>query len=112
MVAVNDFSGLISSACALAKAKASAATDSLDRCMGRLHRQDIKTHCSGSGASSSDPVTDRLLGILRHQGFELAFRPLMLEKRLTGVAEQSGKFRPRVRRAHIDDADGLNARPR
>src|SRR5262245_9224582 len=31
MVAVNDFSGLTSSACALAKAEASAATDSLDR---------------------------------------------------------------------------------
>ena len=36
MVAVSDFSGLMSSACALAKAEASAATDSLDRGMGGL----------------------------------------------------------------------------
>src|SRR6516225_866034 len=71
MIAVNDFSGLISSACALDKAEASAATDSLDRGMGCLYRQHIKAHCSRSGASSSHPVADRLLGVLRHQGFEL-----------------------------------------
>src|SRR5215471_1074005 len=112
MIAVNDFSGLISSACALAKAEASAATDSLDRCMDRLHRQHIKAHCSGSGASSSDPVANRLLGILRHQGFELAFRPLMLEKCLPGVAEKGGKFRPGIRGAHVNDAHSLNARAR
>src|SRR5262252_7682899 len=85
MIAVNDFSGLTSSACALAKAEASAATDSLDRCMGRLHRQDVKAHCSRSGASSSDPMANGLLGVLRHQGLELAFRPLMIETRLPGV---------------------------
>ena len=36
IVAVSDFSGLTSSACALARAAARAATDSLDRCMARL----------------------------------------------------------------------------
>src|SRR5262245_37306278 len=79
MMAVSDFSGLINSACALAKAEASAATDSLDRGMSCLHRQHIKAHCSGSGAFPTHPVANRLFGILRHQGFELAFRPLMLE---------------------------------
>src|SRR5262244_3940585 len=44
MVAVRDFSGLMSSACALAKAEASAATVSLDRGMGRLYFQHIKAH--------------------------------------------------------------------
>ena len=38
MVAVSDFSGLTSSACALARAEASAATVSLDRGMGGLRR--------------------------------------------------------------------------
>src|SRR5262249_7760195 len=103
MMAVSDFSGLISSACALAKAEASAATDSLDRCMDRLHRQHIKAHGSRSGALSSHPVPNRLLGVLRHQGFKLAFRSLMLEKRLPGVAKQSGEFRPGIRGAHVDD---------
>src|SRR5262245_9592310 len=44
VVAVSDFSGLMSSAWALAKAEASAATVSLDRGMGRLHFQHIKAH--------------------------------------------------------------------
>ena len=57
-------------------------------------------------------MPDGLLGVLRHQGFELAFCPLVIEKGLAGVAEESGKFRPGIRRAHIDDADGLDAWPR
>ena len=36
MVAVNDFSGLVSSACAFARAAAIAAMDSLVRCMVSL----------------------------------------------------------------------------
>src|SRR6476619_4952285 len=56
-------------------------------------------------------MPDSLLGVLRHQGLEFAFRPLVVEKSLPGGAEQCCEFRPRVRRAHIDDADRLNARP-
>jgi hypothetical protein len=44
MVAVSDFFGLMSSAWALARAAASAATVSLDRAMGGLCVQHIKTH--------------------------------------------------------------------
>src|ERR1039457_998197 len=44
MVAVSDFSGLVSSACALASAAAIAPMVSLDRCIARLHgAQEIKT---------------------------------------------------------------------
>jgi hypothetical protein len=46
MVPIRDFSGLTSSAWALAKAEASAATDSLERGMGRLRLQQIKAHRS------------------------------------------------------------------
>src|SRR5215472_9085548 len=112
MVAVSDFSGLISSACALAKADASAATVSLDRGMGRLRLQHIKAHCPRFRALGFYAVPDGLLGILRHQGFELAFRPFVVEKGIPGVAEERGELRPGIRRAHIDDADGLDARPR
>src|ERR1700694_4971653 len=44
MVATSDFSGFESSDCALASAAASAAIDSLHRCMGGLHFEDIEAH--------------------------------------------------------------------
>src|SRR5215813_8776926 len=50
--------------------------------------------------------------IFRHQGFELVFRPFMVEKCAPGVAEERGELRPGIRRAHIGDADSLDARPR
>src|SRR5215813_752988 len=112
MVAVSDFSGLTSSAWALAKAEASAATVSLDRGMGRLRLQHIKAHRPGFRAPGFHAVPDRLPGILRYQGFELAFRPFVVEKGAPSVAEERGELRPGIRRAHIDDADGLDARAR
>ena len=57
-------------------------------------------------------MPDGLLGVLRHQGLELALGPLMVEKGIPGVAEERGELRPGIRRAHIDDADGLDAGPR
>src|SRR5262245_21662152 len=110
MVAVSDFSGLMSSACALARAEASAATDSLDRGISRLRLEHIKTYGPRSRASGPHSVANGLLGVLGHQGFELAFGPFVLQKGAAGVAEQRGELRPRIRRAHIDDADGLDAR--
>src|SRR6516165_9080046 len=112
MVAVSDFSGLMSSAWALAKAEASAATVSLDRGMGGLRLQHIKAHRPRFRTLCSHAVPDGLLSILRHQGFELAFRSFVVEKCAPGVAEERGELRPGIRRAHIDDAEGLDARPR
>src|SRR6516225_7271711 len=112
MVAVSDFSGLMSSAWAFAKAEASAATDSLDRGMGRLRLQHIKAHRSRFRALSFHAVANGLLGILGHQGFELAFGPFVVEKCTPGVAKQRSELRPGIRRAHIDDADRLDSRPR
>src|SRR5262249_61664824 len=108
MVAVSDFSGLTSSAWALAKAEASAATDSLDRGMGGLRLQRIKAHCPRFRALGFHAVPDGLPGILRHQGLELAFGPFVVEKGAPGVAEQRGELGPGVGRAQIDDADGLD----
>src|SRR5262249_12220226 len=109
MVAVSDFSGLMSSAWAFAKAEASAATDSLDRGMGGLRLQDIKAHRSRFGALGFHAVPDGLSGNLGHQGFELALGAFVVEKGAPGVAEERGKLGPGVGRAHIDDADGLDA---
>src|SRR5262244_2995873 len=72
MVAVSDFSGLMSSAWALAKAEASAATDSLDRGMTRLDLKYIKADSSRARALGPHPVADRLPGVVWHQGLELA----------------------------------------
>src|SRR5262245_42452975 len=77
MVAVSDFSGLMSSAWALAKAEASAATVSLDRGMGRLRLKHIKAHRTRFRALCSHAVPDGLPGILRHQGFEHTLRPFV-----------------------------------
>src|SRR5262245_52266490 len=112
MVAVSDFSGLTSSACALAKAEASAATVSLDRGMGRLCLQHVKAYRACFRTLGAHAMPNGLLGIFGHQGFELAFGPFMVEKGLPGVAEERREFRPGIRCAHIDDADGLDARPR
>src|SRR6516164_2920308 len=96
MVAVNDFSGFTSSAWALAKAEASAATDSLDRGMGRLRLQQIKAHRPRFRAPCFHPVPDRLPGILGHQGFELALCSLVVEKCGPGVAEEGSELRPGI----------------
>src|SRR5215510_1696700 len=112
MVAVSDFSGLTSSAWALAKAEASAATVSLDRGMGGLVLQHIKAHRSRFRALGFHAVPDGLLGILGHQGFELAFGPFVVEKGTPGAAEEGSELGPGIRRTHVDDADGLDARPR
>src|SRR5215471_11866708 len=106
MIAVSDFSGLTISACALAKAEASAATVSLDRGMGRLRLQHIKAHRPRFRAPGFHAVPNGLPGILGHQGFELAFGPFVLEEGAPGVAEERGELRPGIRRAHIDDEIG------
>src|SRR5262249_4034219 len=111
-LAVSDFSGLMSSACALAKAEASAATVSLDRGMGRLRLQHIEAHRARFRPLGFDAMSNGLLSVFGHQGFETALGPLVIEKSAPGVAEDCGEFRPGIRCAHIDDADGLDARTR
>src|SRR5262245_11487803 len=96
MVAVSDFSGLMSSACALAKADASAATVSLDRGMDGLALQHIKTHRPRFRAFGFYAMPDGLLGILGHQGFELALCPFVVEKCASSVAEERGELRPGI----------------
>src|SRR5262249_4920849 len=112
MVAVSDFSGLMSSAWAFAKAEASAATVSLDRGMGCLRFQHIKAHRPRFRTLGFHTVPDGLPGILRHQGFEPALGPFVVEKGTACVAEERGEFCPGIRRTHIDNTDCLDARPR
>src|SRR6516225_11852685 len=50
-------------------------------------------------------MTGRFFRFLRHQSFQLRLRPLMIHKGSPGVAEQIGKFGPRIRSAHIHNPD-------
>src|SRR5215218_2331209 len=111
MVAVMVFSGLTNSICALARADAMAAIVGLDLCMSGLRLQEVKSHRAGLRAFSADSVPGGFLGVLGHQGLELALGPLVVEKGLPGLSEQPRKFAPGIGGAHINDSDSLDPRP-
>src|SRR5271165_4975012 len=95
MVAHSDFSGLTSSAWAFASAAAIAPIVSLDRCTGPLPvGEKIKADRARLRSLGADAVAGRFLCVLRHQGFELGFRPLVIEKGGARGAEETGEFRP------------------
>src|SRR5215813_9082615 len=110
MVATSDFSGLVSSACALASAAAMVPMDSLERCMAAHHAQDIKAHRTGFGSFGSDAMADRLLGVLGHKRLELCLGILMLEVSLARAPKHAREFRPGIGCAHVDDAHRCDPR--
>src|SRR5271166_1586460 len=113
MVAISDFSGLASSACALARAAAIAPMVSLDRCMAALPTgEKIKADRPRLRPFGPNAMAGGFLGVVRHQGFELGLSSLMVKKGGTGGAEEAGELRPGIRSAHVDDPDGLDPRPR
>jgi hypothetical protein len=67
MVAISDFSGLVSSPWALASAAAMAPMVSLERCIGGLHIRDVKADSARFRPFGAQAMADGLLGILRHQ---------------------------------------------
>src|SRR5450759_351754 len=104
MVAVSDFSGLVSSACALASAAAKAPMVSLEWCMAVLHgAQQIKTDRPGFGPLGADAMAEGFLGILRHQDFEFGFGPFMVQEGRASLAKHPRQFGPGIGCAHIDD---------
>src|ERR1700730_18768903 len=103
MVAVSDFSGLVSSTWALARAAAMVAIVSLERCMAALHAENVEAHGAGFRALGSDAVPDGLLGVFGHQSLELRLGVLVLEIGLSRAPKNSGEFRPGVGRAHVDN---------
>src|SRR5580692_5114848 len=107
MVAVRDFSGVTSSACALAKAAARLAMDGLDLCTATLHAEEIKAHRARLRTLGADAMADRLLGIVRHQTLQFCLGLFMFEVRRTGPREGSSELRPGIGGTHVDDADRL-----
>src|SRR6185437_11566309 len=96
MVATNDFSGLVNSACALANAAARQAMDSLDRCMHALLDKEVEAHSAGFGALGPDPVSDCLLGILRHEALELGPGLFVVEVGVPCLGKNASEFRPGI----------------
>src|SRR5437868_1548068 len=96
MIAVSDFSGLASSIWALASAPAIAPMVSLERCMTGLHLHEIEAHRSRLRALGTDPVPDRLFGVLRHELLQLGFGSVMLCIGRAGLTEDAGEFRPGI----------------
>src|ERR1700674_5766138 len=111
MVAVSDFSGLVISDWALARAAAMAPIESLERCIARLHFQEIEADGAGFRALGPDAMAGRLLGVLRCQPFQFGLGVLVLQEGHSGLAKEPGEFRPGIGRTHVDDANGLDARP-
>src|ERR1039457_2587910 len=112
MVAVSDFSGLVSSACALASAAAIAPMVSLDRCIARLHgAQQIETDRPRFGPLGANAMAEGFLGILRHQDFEFSSSLLMVQEGRAGLAKHPRQFGPGIGSAHINDPHRCNPRP-
>src|SRR5271169_3850691 len=107
MVATSDFSGLVSSACALANAAARQAMDSLDHCMTALLDEEVEANGAGLRALGADAMADRLLGILRNQPFQFGLSVFVLQVGLARPGKDAGKFRPGVGAAHIENPDRL-----
>src|SRR5437016_5598221 len=112
MMPTSDFSGLVNSAWALARAAEMLPIASLERCMaGPLRAQDIKAHGTGFRALGFNPVPNRLLSIFWDEAFEFRLGILMLEVSLSGPPEYPGEFRPGIGRAHVRDPHRLDAGP-
>src|SRR5580704_3007845 len=109
MVATRDFSGLVSSGCALANAAARQAMDSLDRCMAALLDEEVEAHGAGFRALGADAVADRLLGIFRHRALQFGLRLLVLQMGRSSPGKEAGEFRSAVGAAHIENPDCVDA---
>src|ERR1700722_12895245 len=105
MVATSDFSGLMSSTCARARAAAKLPIESLDCCMPILSFQQLKGDGAGFGARGAHTMADGLLRVLRYEAFQFCPGALVFEKCRVSSSKGAGEFRPGIRCAHVDDAD-------
>jgi hypothetical protein len=79
IVPMSDFSGFVSSACALASAAARRSIHWSGACAASWLRRS-KLTAPRARALGPDPMPDCLLGILRHQAFELGLGILVFRK--------------------------------
>src|SRR5262249_17925138 len=96
MTPTSDFSGFMISSWAFASAAAIAPTDSLDRCTAALQVQDIDSHRPRFRPFRPNAMPGCLLGVLRHQSFELGLGVLVFEVGISRTPKYAGEFGPRV----------------
>ena len=60
---------------------------SLERCATILRLDEIEADRTRFRALGADTVPDRLLGVLRHQRFQLRFRTFVIQKGLSRITE-------------------------
>src|SRR5277367_2322611 len=109
MVATSAFSGLVSSAWALASAAAIAPMFSLDCCMALLPTgEKIEADRAGLRPFGPNPMAGSFLGVLGHQGLDFGLGSLAVEKGGAGRAEEAGELGPRIGLAHVDDSDSFD----
>jgi hypothetical protein len=85
MVATSDFSGLVSSACALARAAGNVPMVSRQRRMAvPVDVEQVEADGAGFRTSGANPMAGRLPGIIRHEalGFGLGLLALEMWNRL------------------------------
>src|SRR5207248_496478 len=111
MVAVSDFSGLVSSPWALASAAAMAPMVSLELCIGHPHIHEVKAHRARLRAFGTQPMADGLSGVLRHELLQLGLGVFVFDEGRPGAAESACELCPAVGCMHVDDADRLKPRP-
>ena len=105
MVATIDFSGLMSSTCARARAVARLPMEPLDWCIAILGMQELNGDGAGFGALGAHAVTDGLLRVLRHEALQFSLGALVFEKCRVFSSKRAGEFCPRIGNAHIDGMD-------
>src|SRR5215203_3664688 len=103
MMAVRLLAGFTSSICALARAEASWAMQSLDEGMAVAVRNELKADRLRLRALGPQAMAKGFPRILRHECLELAPGVLVLRVCGPGPREGGGMLGPSVGRAHVDD---------
>src|SRR6266566_3944139 len=86
IVPTSDFSGFVSSDWALASAAASAAIDSLDRCMAGLLFQQTETYRAGSRSTRADAVPECFPGVPRKKRLQFGLGPFVRDVGFASLA--------------------------
>jgi len=76
-----------------------------------LRFEQIETDRAGPRSARPDAMPKRLPGIFGENGLQLGLGLLVPQVGYAGVAIERRKLRPRIRTAHVDDADGVDAGP-
>src|SRR6516164_5377158 len=105
MVATIDFSGLMSSTCARARAAARLPMEPLDCCMAILGMQQLKCDGTGFRALGAHAMADCLLCVLRHEALQFSLGALVFEKCRVCSSKRACEFCPGIGSAHISDTD-------